>query len=154
MTTREDDFEFDFFDEPDEETVTQRRRPVRDEPGPKRGPRRPRGPVGPPTGLTPILRLVGLIAAATYGDQFQMVLALAGALFLGMGLLLAALFVVVIFWDTHRLAALGAVTFLYLGIAAIAFARLREKVRTSPPPFEATIRELAADRDLIRGQRE
>ena len=64
MSTREDDFEFDFFDEPDEETVTQRRRPVRDQPRPKRGPRRPRGPAGPPTGLTPILRLVGLIAAA------------------------------------------------------------------------------------------
>ena len=81
-------------------------------------------------------------------------LALAGTLFLALGLLLAALFVVVIFWDTHRLAALGGVTFLYLGIAAVAFARLREKVRTSPPPFEATMRELAADRELIRGQRE
>jgi hypothetical protein len=64
VSTRGDDFEFDFFDEPDEETVTQRRRPVRDEPRPKRGPRRPRGPAGPPAGLTPILRLVGLIAAA------------------------------------------------------------------------------------------
>src|SRR5207249_7635237 len=62
--TRDDEFEFDFFDEPDEETVTQRRRAVRTEPRPKRGPRRPRGPVGPPAGLTPILRLVGLIAAA------------------------------------------------------------------------------------------
>jgi hypothetical protein len=64
VTTREDDFEFDFFDEPDEETVTQRRRPVRSQPRPKRGPRRPRSPAGPPAGLTPILRLVGLIAAA------------------------------------------------------------------------------------------
>jgi hypothetical protein len=64
VTTRDDDFEFDFFDEPDEETVTQRRRPVRSPPKPGRGPRRPRGPAGPPGGLTPILRLVGLIAAA------------------------------------------------------------------------------------------
>jgi hypothetical protein len=64
LSTGRDDFEFDFFDEPDEETVTQRRRPVRDQPRPKRGPRRPRGPAGPPAGLTPILRLVGLIAAA------------------------------------------------------------------------------------------
>ncbi len=64
MSDRESDFEFDFFDEPDEETVTQRRRPVRGQPRPKRGPRRPRGSAGPPAGLTPILRLVGLIAAA------------------------------------------------------------------------------------------
>ncbi len=79
-------------------------------------------------------------------------LALAGALFLGLGLLLAAFFVVVYFWDTHRLAATGAVTLLYLGIAAAAFLRLREKQRTSPPPFEATLRELAADRELLRGR--
>jgi len=62
--TREDDFEFDFFDEPDEDTVTQRRRPVRTTPRPARGPRRPRGPSGPSAGLTPIVRLVALIAAA------------------------------------------------------------------------------------------
>jgi uncharacterized membrane protein YqjE len=81
-------------------------------------------------------------------------LALAGALFLGLGLLLAALFVVAVFWDTYRLAAIGAVTLLYLGIAAAAFMRLREKLRASPPPFEATLRELAADRELLRGKRE
>jgi len=62
LTTREDDFEFDFFDEPDEETVTQRRGPVRPPVRPRGGPRPPRG--GPPASLTPILRLVGLIAAA------------------------------------------------------------------------------------------
>jgi hypothetical protein len=64
MSDRESDFEFDFFDEPDEQTVTQRRRPLRTQARPKRGPRRPRGPAEPPAGLTPILRLVGLIAAA------------------------------------------------------------------------------------------
>ena len=65
LSTREDDFEFDFFDEPDEETVTQRRAAgAATSRGRSAGPRRPRGPAGPPTGLTPILRLVGLIAAA------------------------------------------------------------------------------------------
>src|SRR5204862_1739885 len=60
MSEREiDDIEFDFFDEPEEEDVTQRRRAVR--PGP-RGPRRP--PMRPPAALTPLLRLIGLIAAA------------------------------------------------------------------------------------------
>jgi hypothetical protein len=56
-----DDIEFDFFDEPDEETVTQRRRAVRPQRPQSRG---PRGPIAPPGGLTPLLRLVGLIAAA------------------------------------------------------------------------------------------
>jgi len=64
LTTTDDDFEFDFFDEPDEQTVTQRRRPVRTPPRPRRGSRRPRDTGGPPQGLTPILRLVGLIAFA------------------------------------------------------------------------------------------
>src|SRR3954466_9760735 len=64
LSTTEDDFEFDFFDEPDEETITQRRGPVAKPQRPKRGPRGPRGPTHPPSGLTPILRLVGLIALA------------------------------------------------------------------------------------------
>ncbi len=59
-----DDIEFDFFDEPDEETVTQRRRAVRPPTRPTGRPRGPRRPAGPPAGLTPLLRLVGLIAAA------------------------------------------------------------------------------------------
>jgi hypothetical protein len=64
LSTREDDFEFDFFDEPDEETITQRRGPVRAPQGPKSKSRGPRRPSRPPSGLTPILRLVGLIAVA------------------------------------------------------------------------------------------
>jgi uncharacterized membrane protein YqjE len=83
----------------------------------------------------------------------ELALAVAGGVFLALALLLAALFVVALFWDTHRLAALGAVTLLYLGIAAFAFARLREELRSSPPPFEATLRELAADRELLLGRR-
>jgi hypothetical protein len=62
--TENDDIEFDFFDEPDEETVTQRRRAVRPPTRPAGRPRGPRRPGGPPAGLTPLLRLVGLIAAA------------------------------------------------------------------------------------------
>ena len=82
----------------------------------------------------------------------MLVLALAASLFLGLGLLLAAFFVIALFWDTHRLAATAGVTLLYLGIAAFAFARLRGKQRDSPPAFEATLRELAADRELLRGR--
>ncbi|MHB8643223.1 MAG: hypothetical protein ACYDA3_10100 [Gaiellaceae bacterium] len=62
--TGNDEIEFDFFDEPDEETVTQRRRAVRPPTRPAGRPRGPRRPAGPPAGLTPLLRLVGLVAAA------------------------------------------------------------------------------------------
>ena len=84
----------------------------------------------------------------------MLVLAVTGGLFVAMGLLLVAFFVVVFFWDTHRLAAIGGVTLLYLGIGFAAFWRLRENARTAPPPFEATLKELAADREMLRGDRE
>ena len=79
-------------------------------------------------------------------------LAAVGGVFLALGLLLATLFVLVLFWDTHRLAAVAAMTVLYLGIAAGAFARMRYLSATAPPPFEATLREFAADRDLLGGR--
>ncbi len=84
----------------------------------------------------------------------ELVLVAVGALFLALGLLLVALLVVVFFWDTHRMVALGGVTALYLGIAAFAFLRLRARVAAAPQPFEATLRELAADRELLRGRGE
>jgi len=84
----------------------------------------------------------------------ELVLAAVGALFLALGLQLVALLVVVLFWDTHRLVALGGVTALYLGIAAFAFLRLRAKAAAAPPLLEATLRELAADRELLRGRGE
>ncbi len=84
----------------------------------------------------------------------MLVLALVASLFLALGLLLAAFLVVVVFWDTHRLAAISAVTALYLGVAFLAYLRLRAQSLASPAPFEATLRELAADRDALRGQGE
>ncbi len=83
-----------------------------------------------------------------------LVLGLVAALFLGMGLLLLAFLVVVLFWDTHRLLAIGAVTLAYLGIGIGAAVRLRAAVRDSPPPFSATLAEFRNDLDMIRGHDE
>jgi hypothetical protein len=65
MSTSDDDIEFDFFDEPETEEATQRRRLPRIERpgGPGRG---PRGPVLPPGKVTPLLRLLGLVAFAIF----------------------------------------------------------------------------------------
>src|SRR5215210_475699 len=58
MTERDSsEIEFDFFEEP---ATTEAARPPRR----MRGPRRTRRPPGPPSGLTPLLRLVGLISFA------------------------------------------------------------------------------------------
>lgn len=121
----------------------------------------------PPAGLTASLRALGatlaeLLAARAElavvelrqeGERKKQMIALAaaGALFLALGLLVATLFIVVLFWDTHRLAAIGGVAIAYLALSAAAFGRLRRKAATDPPPFEATLRELAADRDMLAG---
>ncbi len=78
-------------------------------------------------------------------------LALASALFLAAGLLCAAVLVVVLFWETHRLAAIAAVTAAYLAIGGWALVRLRDVVQNSPPPFGATIAEFERDVDILRG---
>ena len=86
------------------------------------------------------------------GERRKEMLVLAGvaAVFLALGLLLVAFFVVVLFWDTHRIVAAGAVTLAYLGIGAGALARLRQKARSSPSPFEATLAEFAKDLEMLK----
>src|SRR5256885_6112462 len=56
MSERDNDIEFDFFEEPEAREAARPARP------PARG--GPRPPVRPPQGLTPLLRLVGLVAFA------------------------------------------------------------------------------------------
>jgi hypothetical protein len=67
MTERDSDIEFDFFDEPETQEATQRRRAPRDGGG-SRGPRGPqrRPPIRTPAEATRLLRLVGLIAFAIF----------------------------------------------------------------------------------------
>jgi hypothetical protein len=74
-TFDDDDIEFDFFDEPQTQEATQRRRlprlerprPRRDGSGSGSGDRPPpRQPLMPAAGVTPLLRLLGLIAAIIF----------------------------------------------------------------------------------------
>lgn len=121
----------------------------------------------PPAGLTASLRALGATLAELLAARAELAvvelrqegerkkemiaLAAAGALFLALGLLVATIFIVVLFWDTHRLAAIGGVAIAYLALSAAAFGRLRRRAATNPPPFEATLREFAADRDMLAG---
>ncbi|OGI44826.1 MAG: hypothetical protein A2150_05950 [Candidatus Muproteobacteria bacterium RBG_16_64_11] len=69
--------------------------------------------------------------------------------FTSFGLLLLTLFIVVLFWDTHRLYVLGGFTLLYLTLGFIAGAVLRQRLRTRPRLFAATLAELSKDRERL-----
>lgn len=64
---------------------------------------------------------------------------------LGVGVILAALLLVVAFWDTHRLLVLGGLTVLFLlgGLSASWMAQY--KLRTKPKLFSASLAELYQD---------
>ncbi len=66
------------------------------------------------------------------------------------GALLLALFVVVIFWDTHRLIALGCVTGLFLLIGGIYLWRVLRALKRMPATFEASLTELAKDYKALK----
>ena len=66
------------------------------------------------------------------------------------GALLLALFVVVIFWDTHRLIALGSVTGLFLLVGSIYLWRVLRALKRMPATFEASLTELAKDYNALK----
>ena len=72
--------------------------------------------------------------------------ALVALFFLAMGLLLATLFVVVLFWETRRLAVLGGFALLYLGIGAGTALLVRRRLKNRPRMFSTTLSELDKDR--------
>lgn len=75
------------------------------------------------------------------------------ALFAAMlALFLGALTVIFVFWDTHRLAAALSMTGAFLLIAAIAAVVLKRKMQAKPPMLDATLAELAKDRDHLRAR--
>lgn len=69
-----------------------------------------------------------------------------------MALFLGALTVIFVFWDTHRVLASLAMVALFVLIALGAALMLRQKLRTKPPMLDATLAELAKDRDHLRSR--
>ena len=69
------------------------------------------------------------------------------------GLFLAALAVIFVFWDTHRLLAAVLVTAAFFVIAIGAAVVLRVKVSTKPRMLDSTLAELAKDREQLAGRR-
>ena len=74
------------------------------------------------------------LATAQVGEELErqkqkLMLGALGVVFGCSGLALATLLVAVIFWDTHRVAALAALTLVHLACSAAAFVSLRKRER-------------------------
>ncbi len=73
-------------------------------------------------------------------------LALFAAFCLCMGLALLALFIVVLLWDEHRLAALGVLSLVFLAFAGWMGMTLQNKLRHGSKLFSVSLAELTKDR--------
>ena len=68
---------------------------------------------------------------------------------LGVGVVLLAMLIVVMFWETHRLAALGVLTAVFLAVGAGLWLFALHQLRNKPRLFESSISELAKDREKL-----
>jgi uncharacterized membrane protein YqjE len=105
--------------------------------------------------LTEILQTRGALFAVELREEIErrkrmLALAALGFAFLHTALLLVTLLVAVVFWDTHRVAAIVAMTALYLLCGAFALRRLAREAEASPAPFAATLGELEQDLASMR----
>ena len=78
-----------------------------------------------------------------------LVLALSALFFLGIGVLLATLLVVVAFWDTYRLPVLAVLAVIFLAAGISAWRIALHKARTKPRLFAASLAELLKDRQQL-----
>lgn len=86
-------------------------------------------------------RLFGYLAWAVVGAFFGVV-----------AVLLAILFVLAAFWDTHRLLSIGIMIALFAIGSLIAIGRVRAGLNSRPPLLANTLAELRKDVAAIKGE--
>jgi uncharacterized membrane protein YqjE len=69
----------------------------------------------------------------------------------GMGVLLLTAFFVVLFWDEHRLAALGGFCILFFVLGSLMAVSMRRKAQSRSKLFSDSLAELARDREQLDG---
>ena len=82
----------------------------------------------------------------------RLVTTVAWLILLGVLLVLAILFVLVLFWDTHRLLAIGGMTGLFALLGLLAYFKVRGDLATRPPLMAATLAELRKDAQAVKGE--
>lgn len=96
-----------------------------------------------------------LLANELYEERLhleQMLLYFFSALFcFAMTIMLLTVFIVVLFWDTHRLAVLGGLSALFLVLGLLVVSRLQKIARTKSKLFSVSLAELGRDREQLGG---
>jgi uncharacterized membrane protein YqjE len=80
----------------------------------------------------------------------QLLLAALALFFLGVSSLMGSLWLVVLFWDEHRLLVLGLITLAYLAAALACVWRWRAQARRKPALLASTVAELKRDAEALR----
>lgn len=78
-----------------------------------------------------------------------LVMIVSALFFLFFGLVMLALFIVIFSWETDRMMALGVLTGAFLSVGLILALLIAQSLRTMPRLFEASITELAKDREAL-----
>jgi uncharacterized membrane protein YqjE len=78
-----------------------------------------------------------------------LVMIISALFFLFFGLVMLALLIVIYSWETDRMLALGLLTAAFLSVGFILGLLIAQSLRTMPRLFEASITELAKDREAL-----
>jgi len=78
-----------------------------------------------------------------------LVMIVSALFFLFFGLVMLALLIVIYSWESDRMMALGLLTSAFLMIGCILALLIMQSLRTMPKLFEASIAELAKDREAL-----
>lgn len=85
--------------------------------------------------------------------QEIVILGLVTSFLIGLGVVLLTIVLVMVFWDTHRMAVLAGFAAFYLVLGVIAGLRVLYIVRSKPRLFSATLSELDKDREQLSSRR-
>jgi uncharacterized membrane protein YqjE len=78
--------------------------------------------------------------------------ALLGLMFIGLGLVLLIGFVLLLMWDSYRLAAAGVLTLLFLGGGGLLLQAAKRRLNDGEPMLAATRAEFARDQAALRDE--
>jgi uncharacterized membrane protein YqjE len=83
----------------------------------------------------------------------MLLLGVGAIFFFGLGALTFTMFIIVLFWDSQRLVAIGFLTVVYLGIGVALVLIAKGDAGRAKRPFAATLAELKKDREHLASHR-